>query len=282
MESRFEQFIKSKLYLLGVTPRTVEWYRHSLRWLPSEQPTQTDLNDLVRHLQDTGHKPTGVNCVARCVNSYLHWNSGTDRKCGPGCTHPRIRPVREPKVVMPTFNEQQIKLLVQWKPKTKYHRRLHLLVLFLLDTGCRISEALTLRVSSIDMDNLLVTLDGKGRRQRIVPFSPELRRAMYRHAASLKLTPHDLLLGSRKGTEWARRNITRDVKRICRSLGFTAPARTLHAFRHSFAVSYLRRGGDVFRLQKTLGHSTLEMTRRYVNMTTDDLRETHARVSLLK
>lgn len=282
MESRFEQFIKDKQYLLGVTPRTVQWYRHALRWLPTERPTQAQLDHLVRHLQETNHKVTGVNCVARCLNSYLHWNSGTDRKCGPGCTHPRIRPLREPHVVMPTFTEGQIKLLVQWRPKSKYQRRLHLLVLFLLDTGCRISEALTLRVSSIDLDNLLCTLDGKGRRQRIVPFSPELRRAMFRHISALKLSPHDLLLGSRKGTEWARRNITRDVKKICGSLGFTAPVRILHSFRHSFAVSYLRRGGDVFRLQKTLGHSTLEMTRRYVNMTTDDLRETHARISLLK
>lgn len=282
MESRFEQFIKSKLYLLGVTPRTVEWYRHSLKWMPSEKPSQRDLDDLVRRLQDTGHKVTGVNCVARCLNSYLHWDSGTDRRCGPGCTHPRIRPLREPKTIMPTFTEAQIKRLVQWKPKRKYDSRLHLLILFLLDTGCRISEALTLRVSSVDMDNMLCTLDGKGRRQRIVPFSPELRRAMFRHMTTLKLLPHDRLLGSRCGTEWARRNITRDVKKVCRSLGFEPPPRTLHSFRHSFAVCYLRRGGDVFRLQKTLGHSTLEMTRRYVNMTTDDLKEVHARVSLLK
>ena len=44
-------------------------------------------------------------------------------------------------------------------------------MLFLLDTGCRISEALALSVNNIDFDNLLVTLDGKGRKQRIVPFS---------------------------------------------------------------------------------------------------------------
>ena len=62
---------------------------------------------------------------------------------------------------------------MNWKPKAKvfWQRRLHLLILFLLDTGCRISEALALRVSEIDFDNLLLTLDGKGRKQRVVPFS---------------------------------------------------------------------------------------------------------------
>jgi len=68
--------------------------------------------------------------------------------------------------VLPTFTPKQVRLLVTWKAKGRYDRRLHQLVLFLLDTGCRITEALTLRVSDLDMDNLLVTLDGKGRKQR--------------------------------------------------------------------------------------------------------------------
>jgi integrase/recombinase XerD len=63
----------------------------------------------------------------------------------------------------------------------------------------------------------------------------------------------------------------RDVKRVCKRLGFTAPARTLYAFRHTFAVNHLRRGGSVFHLQKCLGHSTLEMTRRYAKLMTEDL-----------
>jgi integrase/recombinase XerD len=46
-------------------------------------------------------------------------------------------------------------------------------------------------------------------------------------------------------------------------------------------VNYLRRGGSVFHLQKVLGHSTLEMTRRYANLMTEDLQAMHERVSLL-
>jgi integrase/recombinase XerD len=80
----------------------------------------------------------------------------------------------------------------------------------------------------------------------------------------------------------SRRNVLRDVKVLCDRLGFDAPARTVHAFRHTFAVSYLRRGGSVFLLQKSLGHSSLEMTRRYANMTTDDLQAMHQKVSLLR
>jgi integrase/recombinase XerD len=172
-------------------------------------------------------------------------------------------------------------LLVTWKPKGRYQRRLHLLMLFLLDTGARISEALNLRVSDVDLDNLLVTLDGKGRKQRVVPFSFELRKAMFRYVRDYQRKSDSLLLASRNETLLGRRVMLRDVKHLCKRLGFDPPGRTLHAFRHTFAVIYLRRGESVFHLQKMLGHSTLEMTRRYANLVTADLQAVHERVSLL-
>jgi len=78
-----------------------------------------------------------------------------------------------------------------------------------------------------------------------------------------------------------RMTALRSIKLLCEHLGFAPPARTLHSFRHSFAVFYLRRGGSVFHLQKVLGHSSLEMTRRYANLVTADLQAVHERVSLL-
>ena len=183
--------------------------------------------------------------------------------------------------MLPTFTDAQVKRLVSWRPKGKYQRRLHLLALFLLDTGCRISEALTLRVREIDFDNLLVTLDGKGRKQRIVPFSFELRRAMYRYGRDTSRTQESLVFATRTETRLTNRNVLRDVKLLCKALGFEPPRRTLHSFRHTFAVNYLRRGGSVFHLQKVLGHSTLEMTRRYANLATADLQAVHERITLL-
>jgi len=282
MDARFEQFIRERQYLANVTPATIEWYRNSLRWLSTESPSQDDLKDAVIRMREKGLKPTGCNSVIQALNSYAHWVAvGSDFKCGSACRHPKIAHLKVPDLILPTFTEQQIRLLVAWKPKAKYRRRLYLLVLFLLDTGCRISEALKVRIRDIDFDNLLVTLDGKGRKQRVVPFSFELRKALYSYCKEFNRTPDHLLFASRTQTELGRRVVLRDVKLLCKKLGFAAPCRTLHAFRHTFAVNYLRRGGSVFHLQKVLGHSSLEMTRRYANLVTTDLQAVHERVSLL-
>ncbi len=172
-------------------------------------------------MRQKGLKETGVNTVLRCVNAYLHWGSGCERKCGAGCTHPRIHQLKEPHLVLPTFADVQVKRLIVWKPKGKYQRRLHLLILLLLDTGCRISEALTLRVSDVNFEDLLVTLDGKGRKQRVVPFSFELRKALFRYVSENGRKPDALLFASRTETMWSRRNALRDVKLLCGKLGFT-------------------------------------------------------------
>jgi site-specific recombinase XerD len=202
---------------------------------------------------------------------------------GAGCTHPRVRQLKEPQNILPTFTAAQIKSLVSWKPKAHrfYHQRWHLLTLLLLDTGCRISEALGLRVCDVDMENLLLTVDGKGRKQRIVPFSFALRKALHRFITEFNRKPDSLLFATRDDTQVDRIAALHGIQLLCKRLGFDPPERTLHAFRHSFAVNYLRRGGSVFHLQKVLGHSSLEMTRRYANLVTADLQAVHERVSLL-
>ena len=63
---------------------------------------------------------------------------------------------------MPTFSAEQVKKIVAWKPKGFCPSRLHVLVLLLLDTGCRISEAIGLHWAEVDFDNLLLKLHGKG------------------------------------------------------------------------------------------------------------------------
>src|SRR5580765_7269448 len=135
----FSQFVRERQYLHNVSPATLEWYKHSFRWLLSESPTQEELKDAVVRMRENGCKATGCNSAIRAINAYLRW-SGARTADGSAL---KIPPLKEPQLILPTFSASEVALLLKWKPRTRCQRRLHLLVLFLLDTGARITEALS-------------------------------------------------------------------------------------------------------------------------------------------
>jgi integrase/recombinase XerD len=256
--NRCDQFIKERKYLLNVSPSTISWYQHAFKWLPSESPSEPELKMMVMRMRERGLKPTGCNAVIRAVNCYLRWSGSTLK----------IAKLKEPEFVIQTFTEKQVRLLLGIKPKNDHERRLHLLVLLLFDTGCRISEALGIAWADVDWDNLLLTLHGKGRKDRIVPISMELRKALWKHKDAGLWT-------------FGRCAALRSVKSLCRRLGFEPPSRTLHSFRHTFGTAWIRRGGSVAALQRILGHTTITMSMRYVHLQTDDLAKQHQQISML-
>jgi site-specific recombinase XerC len=85
VDPRFEQFIQEKKYLTNVSPATCEWYKQNLRWLPNSAPDAPALKDFVMRMRAQGLAVSSCNCRIRAVNSYLHWTSGRNTKCGAGC-----------------------------------------------------------------------------------------------------------------------------------------------------------------------------------------------------
>src|ERR1041385_7698613 len=71
----FTDFIRERTYLHNVTPATVEWYKHSLKWLRSDSPSKQDLQDAVMQMREKGLKATGCNSAIRAINAYLHWKA---------------------------------------------------------------------------------------------------------------------------------------------------------------------------------------------------------------
>jgi len=271
MPDRRDEFIKERKYLLNVSEATVSWYRHALyKWLPTDSPSDTDLKSMVLRMREAGLKATGCNAAIRAINCYLKW-------LGNGLA---VKKLKEPQTVMPTFTEAQVSLLLKHRATSFYGRRLYVLILLLLDCGCRISEALNIRIEDINVDDLLLTLHGKGRKDRIVPISLEFRKVVYRYIRDYQ--PKEWLLATKGGDRLGRCVMLRNVKELCRELGFAPPSRTLHAFRHTFATNYIRQGGSVFHLQQALGHSTLEMSRRYSNLNVADLQAKHESISMLR
>jgi len=156
---KFEQFIRERQYLHNVSPATVSWHTHNLKWLPSESPTEDELKQMVVRMREKGLRSTGCNSGIRSINAYLKWASSPFK----------IPQMKEPQVILPTYSAPQLQLTSRVEAKESHRHRLSTLIALLADTGCRIDEALSLSRRDIDFDNLLVLLHGKGRKDRLVP-----------------------------------------------------------------------------------------------------------------
>lgn len=93
---------------------------------------------------------------------------------------PPLKLLWAPLAVKEVLSDKEVKLLTNYRAANRIEKRTQALVLLLLDTGIRIDEALTLRVESINFDSLILKVKGKGNKERLLPFSIELRKVLRR------------------------------------------------------------------------------------------------------
>jgi len=148
------------------------------------------------------------------------------------------------------------------------------ILFLLLDTGIRASELGNLRIHNVDVRNSRITVMGKGSKQRTIPSSPRTGQVLWRYLAQRKeSTAEKFLFVTNQG-----RILTRSrILNIMRTLGNRAGVNgvNVHRFRHTFAINYLRNGGDPYTLQIMLGHSTMEMVKRYLSIAQADHDKNH-------
>lgn len=150
-------------------------------------------------------------------------------------------------------------------------------MLLLLDTGVRLSEALGLRLEDVDLEAGTLKLLGKGSKERIVGFSPtlerHLRRYLPRRDTALKRIGQPecpWLFPNQNGGKGASKGFQMRLKRYGDQAGMTRVRVSPHTFRHTFALWFVRKGGSPFHLQKILGHTSLDISRRYCELTNID------------
>lgn len=164
-------------------------------------------------------------------------------------------------------------------------RRDRAIILTLLDTGLRASELCSLRIGDVDLKSGKVIVrhgvagGSKGGKGRTVFMGKSTRRAVWRYLADREDgtdSEAPLLLGK------SYRPMNKDgLRLVITALGKKANVSKCHPhkFRHTFAITYLRSGGDLFTLKSLLGHSTLEMVEHYARIAEIDIEQAHRRAS---
>lgn len=274
----FEAFIQDRVYLKNVSEKTVRSYRQAHRhWrLSRAEPNRGGLNQFVVYLRKKGLSPGACNVYIRSINSWLSW--GCEEGLIPKL---KISQLKEEKKELRVLNREELFKILRMKPVGFFYTRTFVLASTLIDTGCRIEELLTLKESEVDLDNLLLSVIGKGRKERKVPISLELRKTLFRYwKMKHKLDIDGYVFCTRRGKRLSYRNAYRDILKFCESLGVKDVSP--HTFRHTFATHFLAEGGSPFHLRRILGHQNLQTTMRYVHLQTEDLKSAHRSILACK
>ena len=194
---------------------------------------------------------------------------------------------------MHPFTDQDVKLIMASIHSTKPYnfkghsdvkrslpeeKRTRAMLLIMFDTGLRVSELCDLKIKDCDLRNRQIRAFGKGSKERYIPFSPVTGQAIWIYLNTREATNVNLSL---LATEFGRKLDRHNIRHICERIGDRAGVMNCHPhiFRHTFAITYLRNGGDIFTLQKILGHSTLDMVKRYLSIAMTDVAAAHRNAS---
>lgn len=281
------------LKVAGRSPRTIRWYRDHLAEFigflerSGDSATFAELRPPVvrRWLLALGARqgrPLAPSSMAGRVRTLRAFGSWLEREFDLADNPLRGVPVpRVPEQLVRSLRETEIRALLAAIEGSEQPERDRALVLLLLDTGIRLSEAAGLSVHDVDLIEGRCRVMGKGAKERVVPVGRKARRAIRLMLARRRRSgPGDPLFIGAVGRPLAPHGFQQVLRRLSARAGLTVRS-SPHILRHTFARSFLQNGGDVFSLQRILGHSpsSLQVTRRYVDLLDDDLREIHRNAS---
>lgn len=150
------------------------------------------------------------------------------------------------------------------------------LITLLYGAGLRISEGLSLKRGDVPLGEVL-TVVGKGRKERVIPLLPVVREAVAQYAALIPFSgaKSDALFVSRRGKPMSPREAQSLMQNLRGRLGLSERA-TPHALRHSFATHVLAHGGDLRAVQELLGHASLSSTQLYTEIDAKKMLDVYA------
>nr|WP_238482563.1 site-specific integrase [Lederbergia galactosidilytica] len=178
---------------------------------------------------------------------------------------------------------QQISALLKQTDRRKFTGlRDYVLMLFLLDTGARISEALSVKIDDILFAEGRVYLrNTKTDISRYVPISDRLKQEL-RQFLKIHGDMSDYVFVNLRGKPIDKNSFRIIVNKYGKLAGVKNVRCSPHTFRHTFAKFYILNGGDAFSLMQIMGHTTMDMTKRYVRLFDTDILNKHRKYSPLQ
>lgn len=269
----YTDFILSR-HAIQCSKRTVEWYEETLgrilTWMVSRgvngpgDITVQLIREYIAGMLGRKLSDSYAHMHARCIRTFMNFLHNE-------------KYISEPvKIKMPKIAEKRLLCLtaeqVEKLIKACDETRDKALILLMVDTGLRREEVLSLDWEDVDITTGVVRVErGKGGKARSVVVGVTTRRALLAYRRELNM-PAGPLFVTRDSLRFLPMGLRAIFQRLQKKTGIKV---TPHSLRRTFATMSLRAGMNPLHLQGLLGHSTLDMTRRYIQMVDADLVDAH-------
>lgn len=289
---------KGGRYSPAYIPTIESQFRHIIQFLGDrevETLTHDDWNRYLAHLREEyiPHRFNGDTSPLQPATIDNHWkmirgfyNWATDILSIDRPDLKLQRPKYESPQIVP-FTQDEVKRILEacqftqvkkqsgktYKLKRPNADRDKAIILILLDTGIRLGELTRLRLGDVNLENGEVYIrpwqGSRKSKPRTVFLGTRTKQVVWKYIAKQQATQDQTqpLFETKSAT----------IRILIRRIGKNAGVQNAHPhrFRHTFAITYLRNRGDTFTLQRILGHATLEMTIRYLDISDIDIAEVH-------
>ncbi len=252
------------------TPRTLYESRRGLQMLIERSADQLTREDVLSFLAWAKTRPLGAMHRPLCsVRAFLRWAYASGHLLSDLSAGIRIPSLQNlPRIL----SEDQVKRLIECGPHGPCARRDRAILEVLYGTGLRISELLRLDLGEVSLaEGLLFVREGKGRKDRVVPFGARVRDAIAEYLRHERAARGQALFLS-----WSGERLTvsgaQQVIRKARARAGVKTA-TAHRLRHCYATHLIRHGAGARHVQLLLGHASLVSTAIYLDLDLGDLKD---------
>ena len=203
-----------------------------------------------------------IQSYIRPLRAFLNWLYANDHITVDICSRFKLPKAQKP--VIDVLTDSEIASIYECFPNDAnvLHLRNKVIISLMLDCGLRLDEVVTAQRSDLHLRERYLIVTGKGNKQRMVAFGTNTASILGRYTRAVP--PSGSLLLTSEGLPITRDTIKNMFRRLCESSGVTRLYP--HLLRHTFATRYLENGGNIYALQQLLGHSSLDMVKKYLHL----------------
>lgn len=284
-----DDFIETLFLEDGLSSNTLQAYRRDvvacaqflaeLKHFPTLfEAQEADLQGFIQARHAQGVKAVSSNRSLSVLRRFYHWALREGRVQ----TDPTVRllAAKRPLRVPHTLTQAQVEALLQAPNESSLGLRDRAMLELMYASGLRVSELVTLQLHHVDLKSGVLRTEGKGRKERLVPFGQEAQAWLQRYLQEARAailggqTSHDLFV-TQRGSAMTRVMFWMLVKKYAVVAGITAPL-SPHTLRHAFATHLLNHGADLRVVQMLLGHADISTTTIYTHVARERLQQLHA------